>query len=58
MMKEKEIGPDQDEEKHSTTSRGLKFNPWPGCANTQYCTLYMKNEINKSLKEMKKFVLN
>ena len=37
--------------KHSTTSRGPWFTPWPSCANTQYCTLYMKNAINKSIKK-------
>ena len=56
MMKEKEIGSEQDEEKHSTTYRGPRFNPWPGCANTQYCTLYKKNEISQSLREKKKIL--
>ena len=54
MMEEKEIGSEQHEEKHSTTSRGPRFNPWLGGANTQYCTLYVKNEIKKILKKKKK----
>ena len=56
MMEEKEIGSEQDEENNSTTSRGPLFNPWPGCANTQNCTLYIKNATNKSIKKHKKIL--